>query len=199
MPDRGTEPSVVAARREDEQRDRALSALVVGVEQLDTEHSRCLHGLYQGCVLRIIRVPDRRLPEADVFDGTYRSRASPRTGPSSLPDLRDALAFRATRSEGRERGRKGAPMKRLGFGLLAVMLLVGTTAMKYPVAATHRGATITCRAQQVHVGGPPSTNLDHVTGYLRVDNSTSSWDTTGSDTSACGLPSPTSTGGRTGT
>ncbi len=65
-------------------------------------------------------------------------------------------------------------MKRLGFGLLTAMLLVGTTAMKYPVAATHRGATITCRAQQVHVGGPPSTNLDHVTGYLRVDN----WDTT---------------------
>jgi len=25
----------------------------------------------------------------------------------------------------------------------------------------------------VHVGGPPNTNLDHVTGYLRVDN----WDT----------------------
>jgi hypothetical protein len=46
-------------------------------------------------------------------------------------------------------------------------------AMRYPVHATHRGATITCRAQQVHVGGPPDSNLDHVTGYLRVDN----WDT----------------------
>lgn len=63
-------------------------------------------------------------------------------------------------------------MKRLGLGLVTAVLLVGTTAMRFPVEA-NRGTTITCRAQQVHVGGPPNSNLDHVTGYLRVDN----WDT----------------------
>ena len=64
-------------------------------------------------------------------------------------------------------------MKRVGFGLVAAILIAGSMGMRYPVHATHRGATITRRAQQVHVGGPPNTNLDHVTGYLRVDN----WDT----------------------
>jgi hypothetical protein len=64
-------------------------------------------------------------------------------------------------------------MKRVGFGLLATTLLVGSMAMAKPVESAQRGATITCRALQVHVGGPPNSNLDHVTGYLRVDN----WDT----------------------
>ena len=29
-----------------------------------------------------------------------------------------------------------------------------------------------CRTHQVRVGGPPNSNLDHVTGYFRVNN----WD-----------------------
>jgi hypothetical protein len=53
------------------------------------------------------------------------------------------------------------------------MLMAVSIATASPVDAMQRGATITCRAQQVHVGGPPGSNLDHVTGYLHVDN----WDT----------------------
>lgn len=69
-------------------------------------------------------------------------------------------------------------MKRVMVGVVTAMLLAGSLGMASPLQTTHRGATITCRAQQVHVGGPPTSNLDHVTGYLRVDN----WDTTSAHT-----------------
>ena len=70
-------------------------------------------------------------------------------------------------------------MKRAVVSLMTTMLLGGAIVISAPAKATPhvdaiRGATITCRAIHVHVGGPPDTNLDHVTGYLRVDN----WDTT---------------------
>jgi len=64
-------------------------------------------------------------------------------------------------------------MKQGVVGVVTAMLLAGSIAAASPVAAMPRGATITCRTQQVHVGGPPGANIDHVTGYLRVDN----WDT----------------------
>ena len=64
-------------------------------------------------------------------------------------------------------------MKRVGVGVTTTLLLVASAVMAGRAEAMPRGATITCRTQQVHVGGPPNANLDHVTGYLRVDN----WDT----------------------
>ena len=69
-------------------------------------------------------------------------------------------------------------MKRAVVSVMTTMLLVGAIVISAPAKAmprveATRGATITCRAIHVHVGGPPNTNLDHVTGYLRVDN----WDT----------------------
>ena len=69
-------------------------------------------------------------------------------------------------------------MKRAVVSVMTTMLLVGAIVISAPAKAMPRveairGATITCRAIHVHVGGPPNTNLDHVTGYLRVDN----WDT----------------------
>ena len=67
-------------------------------------------------------------------------------------------------------------MKRGMVGLATAVIIVASAVMAGPVKAMPqgivRGSTITCRTQQVHVGGPPG-NLDHVTGYLRVDN----WDT----------------------
>jgi len=57
--DLGTEPFAVAPGREDEVRDRALAALVVGVEQLDAEQARGLHGLDEIRVLGIVAIADR--------------------------------------------------------------------------------------------------------------------------------------------
>ena len=69
MPDHRTQPARLPHRSEREHPDRVLAALVIRVEHLDREHARSADGLHEGGVLRILRIADGGLPEADVAAG----------------------------------------------------------------------------------------------------------------------------------
>src|ERR1700682_975302 len=60
------DPAAVVAWDEAEEADRALSALVIAVEQLDDEPAPCLNSISCGRELRARRVAERSLPEAEI-------------------------------------------------------------------------------------------------------------------------------------
>ena len=69
MPARAHDPRVLAGRNEREPADRALSAHLVGVQQVDRDRLPLLDRADDLGKDRLIRVAQRALPQADVAPG----------------------------------------------------------------------------------------------------------------------------------